>query len=337
MKKFGYIVVIIATVMAYVPTCLAENYNWKIVSFLRAGKTFNQEIKKFAEIVTKETAGAVEFTIYEGTLGAPTDGWEMTKKNVTQFFYTGNSFNANRLPVMNIVDLPFEFTDPMSVKLVVDAWMKAGYLREVTDHFKVLWIMPTNPLHAFFKKKEITTLEGWRSVKIRTPSGAGAQIINALGGSSISMPGSESYMALSTGVIEGLISSIDSVHDRKLYEVVDYGIKSPPISYGMLMFMMNKDIWNSLPNSIQTAIDNAAELVAAEAIDRTQNGLGPFWDIVSKNLKNVYNISKEEAARWKNATAKVSDEYLQNHSSSEYQVKEAYQLMQKIVEDYQSK
>lgn len=336
MKKFACIIgAIVFGITMVSATSFAESYNWKMISFLSAGKNFNQEIKQFAEIVKEKTNGKVNFTIYEGTFGAPPDAWEMTKNNVVQFTYTANSFNSNRLPVVNLVDLPFEFPDPMSVKLVIDAWEKAGYLKEVTDNFKLLWLMPTSPLHAFFSKKSVLSLEDWKSVKVRVPSSAQAQIINALGGSAVSMPGSEVYMALSTGVVDGQVQSIESIHDRKLYEVTKYAIKSPPICFGMLMFMMNKKLWNSLPVDMQNVIDQAAKQVADEAIDRTQNGLGPVWDSVAPQMKEIDNIPKSEVARWRKATESIAKNYIQEKNSNNFPVRKAYELAQKVINDYQ--
>lgn len=333
MKKSILILLAIVFLIGPVSPSFAKKYNWKMVSYMPPGKTFNQEIKKFAEIVEAETNGDVKFTIYEGTLGAPPDHWEMTKNNVVQLCYTSNSFNSSRLKVISLVDFPFEFPDSRCEKKVLDAWKEAGYLKELTDDFKVLTLIPTSPMNVFFTKKKVKSLDDWKNLKIRTPSSAQALIISALGGSTVSMPGSETYMALSTGVIDGLITSVESIHDRKTYEVTKYAMKSPPICYGAQLFLMNKDLWNSLPADLQSVLDRAAKKIGDDGIDMIEKNLEQLWPAVSKHLE-IYNLDKEESQQCRKATAAVSEKYLRENASPDNFVTEAYQMMQKIIADY---
>ena len=71
---------------------------------------------------------------------------------------------------------------------VYDEWFKAGYLRELTDHFKVLWLMPTNLQHLFLAKKKVTTMADFKGLNLRAVSGLAGKVITALGASGVSMP-----------------------------------------------------------------------------------------------------------------------------------------------------
>lgn len=336
MKRLFPLVTLVILTLSFVLPSWAATYTWKMTSPLPPGPTFNWEIKKFASTLEERAGGAVKFTIYEGTLGAPTDTWDMTKGNVIQFCYTFNSFNSNRLAVLNLADLPFEISDPKSCKLIIDAWYQAGYLNEVTDSFKILWLMPTAPLHVSFTNKKVVTLDDWKDIKVRTPSAAHGLIIKALGGSAVSMPSSEVYMAMSTGVLDGFITSVESIINHKFYEVAKYALRTPPICFGIFMFMMNKDIWNSIPADLQDKIDQVAREVAEEALNTTQNGLGPLWKEAESKME-VYDIDEAEIQRWRQATAGITEKYLKEKEGSKYPVKEAYEMMKKMAAEYANK
>ena len=86
-------------------------------------------------------------------------------------------------------------------------------------------------------------MDDFKGLKIRSGSGIQGQAISALGATGVSMAGGEVYMALQTGVIDGAITGIDVVIDRKFYEVCKYALKLP-IYGGAFVLLMNKETWN---------------------------------------------------------------------------------------------
>jgi TRAP-type C4-dicarboxylate transport system substrate-binding protein len=156
--------------------------------------------------------------------------------------------------------------------------------------------------------------------------------ITALGGTSVSMPGPEVYMSVSTGVIDGTVTGPDYIMDMKLHEVAQYGLHLP-IYTGIWIASMNKETWNSLPPNLQAVIDDVSrEVFTADRAQAEANDKKAWEDIAKKTKMEVYSISAEERARWKKATAQIADKYLDEWSAKGYPVREAYQMMQKKVE-----
>ncbi len=71
----------------------------------------NRPIVEFARTLEQRSNGAIKITLYEGTLGAPGDHWDMLKSNAIQIAYTGEANNPGRLPVLGLTNLPFEFPE----------------------------------------------------------------------------------------------------------------------------------------------------------------------------------------------------------------------------------
>jgi TRAP-type transport system periplasmic protein len=309
---------------------LTQTYNWKMTSTFPKGMSKNKPLLEFISALRERTEGKVKITIYEGTLGAPADQWDMVKDNTIQISLLADGYNPGRMPVTSLFYLPFELSDMESIARIYEDWFKAGYLRELTDHFKVLWLMPTNLQHLFLAKKKVTSLADLKGLKVRSVSGIAGQTITALGATGVSIPGGETYLALQTGVIDGTITGADNVVERKLFEPCKYALYLPMFA-GTFAVAMNKETWNSLPKDLQTLIDQVSREIRDSDLRREIGMEKGMWEAIKKAGVTVYTISPEEQARWKKATETADDKYLQEWSAKGYPVKEALVVMRKAI------
>jgi TRAP-type transport system periplasmic protein len=309
---------------------LSKSYAWKMTSSFPAGHMLNRSAVEFARAVEQATNGGVKITIYEGTLGAPPDHWEMVKKDAIQIAFMGEAHNVGRLPVISMTNLPFELPDTDAAMKVAGEWMKAGYLKELTDSFKVLYLVPTNLQSPFFRNKKVASLADLKGIKLRSVSGIQGQTVSALGGTGVSLMGSEVYMALQTGIIDGTVTGVDFFVDTKLYEPAKFALRQP-IYGGMFMLVMNKEVWNGLPKELQNFMDQISMEVSAKDVKKRNEEETAYWETVRKNKVEVYTISPDEAARWKKATETVADKYVQEWAAKGFPVKQALEVMRKTT------
>jgi TRAP-type C4-dicarboxylate transport system substrate-binding protein len=308
---------------------LSKTYNWKMTAFFPSGHNENKQLIQFIDTLNKRTNGGAKISIYESTLGSPNDHWDMLKNNAIQLAFLAEGYSVGRMPVGSLLNLPFEFTNMADMYKAYAEWLKAGYLKEMTDNFKVLFYKPTMFQHFFFRNKKVTNLEGLKGLKVRALSGLQGQAIAALGATGVSMPGGELYMAMQTGVIDGTVTGIDNVIDRKFYEVAKYGLQVPVYS-GIWIVAMNKETWNSIPKELQALMEEIGQEIQAAEQKRTLEAEKGFWDTARQKGMEIYNISPDEIARWKKATAVVDDKYVADWSAKGYPVKEALEMMRKI-------
>ncbi len=318
------------SVAAEIPAIdLGRSYNWKMTSAMNAGQDVNKGIVEFVRLLDQRTKGKVKISLYEGTLGAPTDAWDMVKNNAVQFTFTSDLYNAARMPILGMVGLPMEFPSQKAVLITANEWLKAGQLKELTDNFKVLFFLSTHPLTVFLRNKKVTTMDDFKGLKIRCGGPAQSQGVALLGATGVSMPGGEQYMALQTGVLDGAISGIDMALDRKFYEVARYAPRQP-LYYGIYLLLMNKETWSGLPPELQKLIEHTVNEISASEVERRQKAEDALWSDYGKKVE-VYNISKEEAARWRKATSGVADKYVKDVEAKGHPAKEALELMRKIT------
>jgi TRAP-type C4-dicarboxylate transport system substrate-binding protein len=117
-------------------------------------------------------------------------------------------------------------------------------------------------------KKRVNKLEDLKGMKLRS-TGTVAKIVSALGAVPVAMPQTETYEALSKGIVDGLMSPVEVLQGWKFGEVVGNTTLDLGTAYGLGFFIvMNKEKWNSLPPDIQKIIEKINEewIVKAEKV-----------------------------------------------------------------------
>ena len=129
-------------------------------------------------------------------------------------------------PMMNMTGVPYTIKDVDHFYNVYEG--PVG--QEIADHFgKVAGFTPVYWLYRIhqmiFTTKPLTKPEDWAKFKIRAASNfAYTSQLEAMGAKVVPMPFPEVYMALKTGVIDGVQTVMDWFVSFKLYEVCKYAI-----------------------------------------------------------------------------------------------------------------
>ncbi len=159
-------------------------------------------------------------------------------------------------------------------------------------------------------KKPVEKMEELKGMKIRC-SGTSAKVATALGATPVAMPQNETYDALQKGVVDGVLSPIETLKGWKFAEVVKSTTQNFGSAYSLAFFVvMNKKKWESLPKEAQDVI----EQVNKEWIEKT----GKAWDQMDKEGaeytlskgNKIIPLSKEEDERWAKAVSPIMDEYV---------------------------
>lgn len=311
---------------------LSKTYNFKMVTPIPAGHHKNITPLKFVEEIEKRTGGKVKITVYQGTLGTPNDHWEMVKGNAVQFASLADGYNIPRMPIISMLGLPFAVGGLKNTVAVVDEWNKAGLLKEITDNFHMLGFYTVDQMQFFFNKKKVSTMEEMKGVKLRALSALYAQTVAALGGTSVSMPAGEVYMAMQTGVIDGAVTAIAGFMDRKLAEVCKYALKlQSPVASGGYIMVVNKETWDGLPKDLQNLMTEIMRPLLVDDLKREMELEVSQYEAAKKAGVNVYSLAPAEEARWKKAVTDVDDKFVADLAAKGYPAKQAQAIMQKVT------
>jgi TRAP-type C4-dicarboxylate transport system substrate-binding protein len=147
--------------------------------------------------------------------------------------------------------------------------------------------------------KPIRVLADLQGMKMRAPSSYMSEALKLLGANPVSMPLSELSMALDKHVIDGMLSPSSSLKDFRLTETIK---NTTQIDFYIspMAVIMNKQKYNSLPDYVRKAIDQASGkkrgLLAAKIYDDyAKSSLKSFND--TGKIK-VYRLAPEEKKKF---------------------------------------
>jgi C4-dicarboxylate-binding protein DctP len=129
----------------------------------------------------------------------------------------------------------------------------------------IAWLVDANDGIFTSAKAPLIKPEDFKGVKIRGLSKLWDEGLVAVGAAPSSMPGSEVYQALQTGVIDAGFTGVQAAHSRRFYEVQKFGVASNIIlAYDNLI--VNPQWWEKLPAGVKKGILDAVTKAEARVM-----------------------------------------------------------------------
>jgi TRAP-type transport system periplasmic protein len=222
--------------------------------------------KEISDRVAAETPHTISFEWHPGgALLGPTEIYEGVAAGAADLGSTCPLYTMGMFPLTMGLELPGYNNDNALTAAVTmhEAWKLSPELQKEYEDVKVMFFWATGP-GDFITNNPIRKVEDLSGQQIRAAGGS-ALAITALGGTPVSMPMSESYVALQSGIVNGILGPTDTLKGFKLAEVTKYITKTPFVGYNVIFVkVMNKDTWNSFPPAVQKIFDEVNEKYVIE-------------------------------------------------------------------------
>ncbi len=173
----------------------------------------------------------------------------------------------------------------------------------------------------------LNKVEDFKGLKIRAPTAALLDCVEAMDAVPVRLAGAEVYDALGKKAVDGAVSGWPTFVARKYYEVAEYFVGSVWMSsYGA---QMSQDAWNRLPKDIQqivTEVFMEAEersLVAMRASDKES------IDFLAERT-TVKILTPEEIEEWAVVFEPLYDAYLKKGTEAGFET-EARQILDALI------
>ncbi|HEX6593973.1 MAG TPA: TRAP transporter substrate-binding protein [Bacillota bacterium] len=258
-------------------------------------------VQQFIDDVEKVTDGEVKITSYSGSsLAAPDEQFAAASTGAVDFSLSVHSYNPNEFPLTSVMELPF--MSDRAEKGSEILWTMYEEFSEFADEYegtKPLWLFTSDPGQIYTVGKPIKSIEDLEGMRIRSPSAETNEWLENLGATPVSMPMNENYEALERGVVDGTIAPWEAVKAWNLDEVIDYATIG---DFYMTTFyvVMNEDVWKSLSNADQEAIEELVgermSVAAGKVFDRV--GEEAVKQAKEKGIE-IYELSEQELEKWK--------------------------------------
>lgn len=307
-KKLGRVLssllfVSLVTSMALTPaaakTELTLNSQWPSTT---VGSQIDQW---FADEIKRRTDGAVEIKIFwsEG-LGAP--------KETLILMQEGAIDMAVLSPGYFPAELPFHAAPnsiPMAMRSVNQATVLMTRLVEEVPAFREeqqangirsLFFHHLNP-YLLVSTEPITSVEAMKGKKMRTWGSEMPRMVQAVGGTPVTLMMPEIYESLARGVIDTAPFAVDLVETYKLYEPAKH-ISEITLWLGpSAATWISEDAWSRLTPEQQKILTEVAE----EARDRDAHAVMEAAALARESLQSkgvaFHKFPEEEARKWRDA------------------------------------
>jgi len=191
---------------------------------------------EFARLVEERTEGRIKIEVFTGgQLGGDEQAiLEQVQFGAIDFTRVNFAPMTEFAPILNLLQMPYLFTDADHMHKVIDSEIGKELLDSVeAGNFIGLALYDAGTRNFYNSVRPIKTVEDMKGLKIRTTqSQLIVDMVEALGASATPMAFGEVYSSLQTGVIDGAENNWVSYDQNSHYEVAKYipldGHTAPP-------------------------------------------------------------------------------------------------------------
>ncbi|WP_213973964.1 TRAP transporter substrate-binding protein [Tepidanaerobacter acetatoxydans] len=219
---------------------------------------------KFAELVNEKTNGKVKIEVYSGgTLGDWKSTIEGLGLGIVQVVIEGLGSLDSWAPIASLSTAPYMLRDAEHFNKVFNDPVGKEFIAEVENqgHFKLIGPMYRGA-RVVTSTKPFKNVDELKGLKIRVPNTQlMIKIWQALGASPTPLALTETFTALQQGTVDAQENPIIESYGHGFYDVTKYLIRTNHC-LGADIFIFNDEYFNSLPQEIQNAIEEAANEAA---------------------------------------------------------------------------
>ncbi len=264
-----------------------------------------------ADALSEATGGETTVRIYPGgELGAgPARQYDRVIDGVADMVYALPGYTASQFKKTLLLELP-AVVNPGANK-TAEIWEDIEHIESEFRRVKLLGLWTAGNAVLLTAEKKIESLADLEGLKIRVPSKNTGRLIEAWGATAVSMPITEVYTSMETGVVEGTLVDTSVLTSFKLGEVTKYITSGMKATNSLFMLLMNRDSWDDLDAATQ---DKLTSLTGAEL---SENGRQIMTSASDKAFQAWLEaggehvvLSAEAAAEFDAASASLASEVI---------------------------
>jgi C4-dicarboxylate-binding protein DctP len=255
----------------------------------------------FAEDVKQRTKGGVEVQLFPAQqLAKAGENFPAVARGAFEAALVVNAQWGTTIPEMAAPTIPFFFTDLERIKKFPTSEARKYLDAQLAKRgvHSISWLYITRVSIFTSGKKPIATLADFQGLKIRGLNALTDHSLSAIGAAPSTMPGSEVYQGLQTGVLDAGLTDISAAVSRRYYEVQKYGTVLPYFTVYFHMFS-NPKWYASLKPEYRAAIEAAAAKNEQDIIPITEETAAAAVGQLREKGMQIKVLSDAEVAEWR--------------------------------------
>lgn len=240
-----------------------QKFEWRMASTWTSSYTPVEGDKFWCDQIDKMSGGRFKITHYPaGSLMGAFEVFDATSMGTIECAGEFPGYWVGKNTAFDLLaSVPTYFTWPDWVLWYFEGGGKELYA-EIFDKFNLVYYPLTcwSIEQGLQSKKPINTLEDLKGMKVRVGTLVLSDLVSAVGGEAIQLPGGDVYEAMMRGTIDAFeVGTIYNNYNMGLHEVAPYTTVpawwQPMTICGVVI---NKDEWEKLPEDLKAIAENAA-------------------------------------------------------------------------------
>ncbi|WP_191058721.1 TRAP transporter substrate-binding protein [Geminicoccus harenae] len=313
----------------------AETINWKMQSLMPAGSTANKVFEDFAKNVDAMSGGRLKIEVMPvDSVVAADQTLEAIGQGILDGHFGSPGYFAGEDPAFGVLgSFMAGYDTPLQFQMFYEYGGGTEIARELYQDYNVHFVGPSFwQAESIPARKPIRSTADFEGVKIRAPGGVVGQVFSALGASVVSLPGSEIFQALSTGVIDATdYSTLGQNAQVGLYQTAKYSLYPGISSMPACDISVNLDRWNELPDDLKAIVETATRQFAADMNAQTLiDDQKAAKAVVAEEGVELIDWSPEERQKLRGIAAEAVKEYAEGSELAKQAYEAHIAFMQQI-------
>lgn len=281
------------------PSPTAEVYQWKLQDYAPAGSTsYVERTEPYIKAVEQASGGRIQIKHFAaGELVPSFEVHGAVGEGIIEMGYSSSTYDMGSIPSAELLfGWPWLLESVPEFLTLQRNFGLNDVMREAYAEHNLHYIAyHTGPYYGdMMSTKELTKESDVKGLKIRT-FGTLGNIYEELGGSVVQVPAEEIYTALATGVIDACCwSPLADFYDFGLHEVCQYYVLPPALPILGTGFLINLELYNSLPDDLKTILDMAGEEAFVHYYAAFYQDDMAAWEDMSQNYGVTKSIWTDE-------------------------------------------
>lgn len=309
-----------------------KSVNLTFATYLSETDPSTVMLVEYMDKIKEATDGTVDYTLLAGgTLCSGAEELDALRNGLADVVWFPSAYGSGQLPMLYMFEYPgVAFANNTAASCTLNEWVETVQPAELNDYHVMFTCMQGDG--CFLTSYPIRTYEDFANHQIRCGD-ALAPVLSCYGIQPTIMVFSEVYEGIRTGVVEGFYGLIPAANNIKLYEVASY-LTYDPYYVGSYLMLMNQDVWNSLSEGQQAAINAVTEEVYTDLIAPGANDVEGALSNMEANGVELISLSDDDLAKMGEASSTVQNSYAAELDTKGYNGTEALELFKELGEKY---
>jgi len=259
-------------------------------------------VRRFAAEVSERTKGALKFEIYPGSSLVKTNSQiSSLRKGALDMSLVPLAYGGGEIPEVNLTLMPTLITSyEQGLR-----WKEAPIGKELTrildeKNIKVItWVWQAGGIAS--SKRAVVAPDDVKGMKFRGGSKDMDLMLKGAGAAITSMPSSEIYNAMQSGVLDAALTSSTSLISFRLYEFAKHVTTARDKSFWYMFepLLMSKHVWDTLTPEQQKIVMEVGASLEPFGMEESKKDDARMAEIYAKGGAEVRDMDEASFAKWR--------------------------------------